>query len=88
MRALGWASAAGQGTPAPALTGGRRHWAGPADTQVAYLKTVFTSLGLSEVQFLYTEGLAMGADAERNGIASVHEQIEEALAAKLPRGSR
>lgn len=53
----------------------------PADTQVPYLKTVFTFLGLTDVQFVYAEGLSMGPDAEQKGIASAHEQIEEALAA-------
>ena len=64
-----------------ALTRGGQYRNTPSDTQVPYLKTVFTILGLTDVQFVYAEGLAMGADAERNGIASAHEQIEEALAA-------
>jgi len=64
-----------------ALTRGGQYRNTPSDTQVPYLKTVFTFLGLTDVQFVYAEGLAMGADAERNGIASAHEQIEEALAA-------
>ena len=46
-----------------------------------YLKTVFTFLGLTDVQFVYAEGLALGLDAERTAVASAHEQIEEALAA-------
>ena len=64
-----------------ALTRGGQYRNTPADTQVPYLRTVFTFLGLTDVQFVYAEGLAMGADAERNSIASAHEQIEEALAA-------
>ena len=64
-----------------ALTRGGQYRNTPSDTQVPYLKTVFTFLGLTDVQFVYAEGLAMGADAERNGIALAHEQIEEALAA-------
>ncbi len=64
-----------------ALTRGGQYRNTPADTQVPYLKTVFTFLGLTDVQFVYAEGLAMGPDAERNAIASAHEQIEEALAA-------
>lgn len=64
-----------------ALTRGGQYRNTPSDTQVPYLKTVFTFLGLTDVQFVYAEGLAMGADAERNAIASAHEQIEEALAA-------
>jgi FMN-dependent NADH-azoreductase len=64
-----------------ALTRGGQYRNTPADTQVPYLRTVFTFLGLTDVQFVYAEGLAMGPDAERNAIASAHEQIEEALAA-------
>ena len=64
-----------------ALTRGGQYRNTPSDTQVPYLKTIFTFLGLTDVQFVYAEGLAMGADAERSGIASAHEQIEEALAA-------
>ena len=64
-----------------ALTRGGLYRNTPADTQVPYLKTIFSFLGLTDVQFVYAEGLAMGPDAERNAIASAHEQIEEALAA-------
>ena len=64
-----------------ALTRGGKYRNTPADTQVPYLQTVFTFLGLTEVQFVYAEGLAMGPDAEQNGIASAYEQIEEAVAA-------
>ena len=46
-----------------------------------YLKTVFTFLGLTDVHFVYAEGLAMGPDAEQSAIASAHEQIEDAVAA-------
>jgi FMN-dependent NADH-azoreductase len=64
-----------------ALTRGGQYRNTPSDTQVPYLQTVFTFLGLTDVQFVYAEGLAMGPDAERNAIASAHEQIEEALVA-------
>ena len=61
-----------------ALTRGGKYRNTPADTQVPYLKTVFTFLGMTDVQFVYAEGLAMGPDAEQTAIASAHEQIEEA----------
>jgi len=64
-----------------ALTRGGIYRNTPADTQVPYLKTVFAFLGMTDVQFLYAEGLAMGPDAEQKAIASAHEQIEEALPA-------
>jgi FMN-dependent NADH-azoreductase len=64
-----------------ALTRGGKYRNTPSDTQVPYLKTVFTFLGLTAVQFVYAEGLSMGPDAEQKAIASAHEQIEEAVAA-------
>jgi FMN-dependent NADH-azoreductase len=67
--------------PEGLLTRGGQYRNTPSDTQVPYLQTVFTFLGLTDVQFVYAEGLAMGPDAERNAIASAHEQIEEALVA-------
>jgi FMN-dependent NADH-azoreductase len=36
---------------------------------------------MTDVQFVYAEGLAMGPEAEQKAIASADEQIEEALAA-------
>ena len=62
------------------LTRGGKYRNTPADTQVPYLKTVFTFLGLTDVQFVYAEGLAMGPESEQKAIASAHEQIEEAVA--------
>jgi FMN-dependent NADH-azoreductase len=38
-------------------------------------------LGLTDVTFVYAEGLALGAATENAAIASAHAQIEEALAA-------
>jgi FMN-dependent NADH-azoreductase len=64
-----------------ALARGGKYRNTPADTQVPYLQMVFTFLGLTDVRFVYAEGLAMGPDAEQTAIASAHEQIEEAVAA-------
>ena len=52
----------------------------PADTQVPYLKTVLAFLGMTDVQFVYAEGLAMGPEAEQKALASAEAQIEEVLA--------
>ncbi|HSS71722.1 MAG TPA: FMN-dependent NADH-azoreductase [Casimicrobiaceae bacterium] len=68
-----------------ALARGGQYRNTPADTQVPYLKMTFGFLGLTDVQWVYAEGLAMGPDAERNGLALAHEQIEEALAAASAR---
>lgn len=64
-----------------ALTRGGKYRNTPADTQVPYLKTVFNFLGLTDVQFVYAEGLAMGPEAERNALSSAYEQIEESVEA-------
>jgi FMN-dependent NADH-azoreductase len=64
-----------------ALTRGGQYRNTPADTQVPYLKTVLAFLGMTDVQFVYAEGLAMGPEAEQQALASARTQIEEALAA-------
>lgn len=51
----------------------------PADTQVPYLKMLLGFLGMTDIQFFYAEGLAMGPDAEKKALASAEEQIDAAL---------
>lgn len=60
-----------------ALTRGGLYRNTPADTQVPYLKTVLGFLGMTDVEFIYAEGLAMGADAEQAALASARQQITE-----------
>lgn len=64
-----------------ALTRGGQYRNTPADTQVPYLQTVFAFLGMTDVQFVYAEGLAMGPEAEQLALASAESQIEEAVSA-------
>ena len=64
-----------------ALTRGGKYRNTPSDTQVPYLQTVFTFLGMTDVHFVYAEGLSMGPDAERSALSDALEQIEEAVAA-------
>ena len=64
-----------------ALTRGGKYRNTPADTQVPYLKMVLGFLGMTDVEFVYAEGLAMGAEAANEAMASAQQQIEEALAA-------
>jgi len=53
----------------------------PAYTQVPYLRTVLGFLGMTDVRFVYAEGLNMGDEAQHKGIASALEQIDEVVAA-------
>lgn len=58
------------------LTRGGQYRDTPADTQVPYLRTVLAFLGMTDVEFIYAEGLALGADAEREAIAAARARID------------
>jgi FMN-dependent NADH-azoreductase len=60
-----------------ALTRGGLYRNTPADTQVPYLRSVLGFLGITDVEFVYAEGLAMGAEAERAAFESAAAQIAE-----------
>ena len=64
-----------------ALTRGGIYRDGPTDSQVPYLKMTLGFLGMTDVQFVYAEGLNMGPDAEKSGLASARAQIAEAVPA-------
>ncbi len=59
-----------------ALTRGGLYRNTPADTQVPYLRMVLGFLGMTDIEFVYAEGLAMGADSEQAAFASAREQID------------
>ncbi len=48
----------------------------PADSQVPWLKTVLGFLGLTDVTFVYAEGLALGPDSERASLERAQSDIE------------
>jgi len=64
-----------------ALTRGGTYRNTPNDPQVPYLTMIFGFLGMTDLQFVYAEGLAMGPEAEQQALASAHAQIEEVLSA-------
>jgi FMN-dependent NADH-azoreductase len=64
-----------------ALTRGGMYRNTPNDTQTPYLKAFFGFLGMTDVQFVYAEGLAMGPEAEQNALSSALAQIEQAVIA-------
>lgn len=53
----------------------------PNDSQTPFLATILGFLGMTEVQFLYAEGLAMGAEAEQQALDAAERQIAELVAA-------
>jgi FMN-dependent NADH-azoreductase len=62
-----------------ALARGGRYRDTPGDHQAAYLRTILAFLGLTDVEFVYAEGLALGAQAEEQGLASAYDQIDRLL---------
>jgi len=57
------------------LARGGRYRGTEADSQVPYLRTVLGFLGMTNVQFVYAEGLNMGEDAARQGFAEAEAEI-------------
>lgn len=64
-----------------ALARGGRYRDTPADTQVPYLSTVLGFLGMTDVRFVYAEGLALGQEAERAALEAAYDDIDEAVPA-------
>ena len=62
------------------LARGGRYRDTSLDTQVPYLKTVFGFLGMTEVHFVYAEGLNMGAESAQQGFAEADADIAAAIA--------
>ncbi len=63
-----------------ALARGGRYRDTPADTQVPYLKTVLGFLGMTDVRFVFAEGLNMGPEAAALGFAEAEADLEAAFA--------
>jgi FMN-dependent NADH-azoreductase len=49
----------------------------PADSQVPFLKTFFNFIGLTQLHFVYAEGLNMGPEAAEKGLAAAQQQLSE-----------
>ncbi|MEW6705375.1 MAG: FMN-dependent NADH-azoreductase [Pseudomonadota bacterium] len=64
------------------LARGGQYRGTPADTQVPYLRAVLGFLGMTDIEFIYAEGLAMGPDAEAAGLDNARHEIAAALAAR------
>ncbi|HEY4072832.1 MAG TPA: NAD(P)H-dependent oxidoreductase [Herbaspirillum sp.] len=64
-----------------ALARGGMHRDTPNDSQVPYLTTTLGFLGMTDLQFVYAEGLAMGPEALQNALSSVQTQIEQVIPA-------
>ncbi len=63
-----------------ALARGGRYRGTEADSQVPYLKTVLGFLGMTDVHFIYAEGLNMGPESVAQGFAQAEADLAAAFA--------
>jgi FMN-dependent NADH-azoreductase len=61
-------------------TRGGVHRGQPSDTMVAYLRTMLGFVGITDVEVIYAEGLAMGDEPRRAGLAQAEAAIDAVAA--------
>jgi FMN-dependent NADH-azoreductase len=59
---------------------GGMHKDGPSDTQVPHLKMFLAFLGMSDVEYVFSEGMAYGPDAAARAQAAANDQVAALLA--------
>jgi FMN-dependent NADH-azoreductase len=59
------------------LARGGKYRDSAADSQVPYLRQVLGFLGMTDIEFIYAEGLAMGPEAEAAALAEARSRIAE-----------
>lgn len=52
----------------------------PADSQTPYLKNVLAFLGMTDVEFVFAEGLALGAESAASAFAAAEAHLDELFA--------
>ena len=53
----------------------------PADTQTAYVRDFFAFLGITDVEFVYAEGLAIGEAVKTASLAKAREKLQQLVPA-------
>ena len=52
----------------------------PLDTQTNYIRDFFAFLGMSDIEFVYAEGLAMGEAPKQAALTQAHRELERLAA--------
>jgi FMN-dependent NADH-azoreductase len=52
----------------------------PLDSQTDYIRAFFGFLGMTDIEFIYAEGLAMGEEPKQAALAQAHQQLEQLAA--------
>lgn len=60
-----------------ALARGGIYANGPADSQVPFLKTFFNFIGLTQLHFVYAEGLNMGPESAETALNKAQAELKE-----------
>lgn len=47
----------------------------PADTQAAYVRNFLSFIGLSDIEFVFAEGIAMGEESKQAGLEKAREAV-------------
>ena len=58
-------------------TRGGKYAGTPADTQTDYVRGFFGFLGITDVEFVYAEGLNMGEEGKQAALTQAHDKIAQ-----------
>ena len=58
-------------------TRGGKYAGTPADTQTAYVRDFLEFIGITDIEFIYAEGLAMGESIKAQALSSANRSIRE-----------
>jgi FMN-dependent NADH-azoreductase len=61
-------------------TRGGKYVGTPLDTQTSYIRDFFSFLGMSDIEFVYAEGLAMGEAPKQAALTQAHRELEKLAA--------
>ncbi|WP_169568270.1 FMN-dependent NADH-azoreductase [Sneathiella limimaris] len=62
-------------------TRGGKYVGTPADTQTGFMNTFLNFIGITDIEYVYAEGLALGEDPKTEAVQSAEEQLEVLAAA-------
>ncbi|MBS3955886.1 MAG: NAD(P)H-dependent oxidoreductase [Methylomicrobium sp.] len=61
-------------------TRGGKYAGTPLDSQTTYVRDFLNFLGISEIEFIYAEGLNMGEEMKDKALATAHQRLAELVA--------
>lgn len=61
-------------------TRGGKYVGTPLDSQTDYIKAFLGFIGITDVQFVYAEGLNLGEESKLNALGAAHQRVQELTA--------